>query len=74
MKENFAYFVICMSNMESLQSTIAKGFFNLSEVAGSKFARTTTQGLKFLRGKCSLCNDMRKWLDFQVFSDKEDKP
>ena len=27
-----------------------------------------------LRRKCCLCNDMWKWLDFQVFSDKADKP
>ena len=29
---------------------------------------------KYLRRKCCLCNDICKWLDFLVFSDKEDKP
>ena len=28
----------------------------------------------FLRRKCFLCNYICKWLDFQVFSDKDDKP
>ena len=27
-----------------------------------------------LRRKCCLCNNIRKWLDFQVFSDKDYKP
>ena len=29
---------------------------------------------KSLRRKCCLCNDIRKWLDFLVFSDKDEKP
>ena len=29
---------------------------------------------EYLRRKCCLCNDICKWLDFLVFSDKDDKP
>ena len=30
--------------------------------------------LKLLSRKCSLCNYISKWLDFQVFSDRDYKP
>ena len=35
--------------------------------------RTITQGLKITEEKV-LCNYISKWLDFQVFSDKDFKP
>ena len=37
-------------------------------------AGPTPSVLKQLRRKCCLCHDICKWLDFQVFSDKDDKP
>ena len=36
--------------------------------------RTNTQGLKITEDKVLLCNYNRKWLDFQVFLDKDYKP
>ena len=44
------------------------------EVMSSTPAGPTLRVLKLLRRKCCLCNDIRKWLDFQVFSDKDYKP
>ena len=41
------------------------------EVAGSNPGRTITRGLKITQ--CCLCNDICKWLDSLVFSDKDDK-
>ena len=35
---------------------------------------TITRGLKITEEKCCLCNYISKWLDFQVFSDKDNKP
>ena len=37
-------------------------------------AGPTLRVLKSLRRKCCLCNDICKWLDFLVFSDKDEKP
>ena len=36
-------------------------------------ARTNTQGLRELGRKFCLCNDICKWLDLLVFSDKNEK-
>ena len=36
-------------------------------------AGSTLRILKYLRRKCCLCNFICKWLDFQVFSDKDCK-
>ena len=44
------------------------------EVAGSNLSRTNTQGLKITEDDVLLCNDTCKWLDVQVFSDKDYKP
>ena len=43
-------------------------------VVSSIPARRTLRGFKQLRRKCCPCNYIRKWLDFQVFSDKNYKP
>ena len=37
-------------------------------------AGPTLRVFKYLRRKCCLCNDICKWLDFLVCSDKEKKP
>ena len=37
-------------------------------------AGPTLRVIKSLRRKCCLCNDICKWLDFLVFSDKDEKP
>ena len=44
------------------------------EVMSSTPAGPTLRVLKLLRRKCCLCNYISKWLDFQVFSDKDYKP
>ena len=44
------------------------------EVVSSTPAGPTLRVLKQLRRKCCLCNYISKWLDFQVFSDKDYKP
>ena len=44
------------------------------EVVGSTPAGPTLRVFKHLRRKCCLCNYISKWLDFQVFSDKDYKP
>ena len=36
-------------------------------------AGPTLRVFKLLRRKCCLCNDICKWLDFLVFSDKDEK-
>ena len=36
--------------------------------------QTNTQGLKITEEKVLLCNYISKWLDFEVFSDKDYKP
>ena len=46
----------------------------MREVVSSTPAGPTLKVLKWLRTKCCLCNYIRKWLDFQVFSDKDYKP
>ena len=46
----------------------------MREVVGSTPAGPTLRVFKQLRRKCCLCNYMSKWLDFQVFSDKDYKP
>ena len=43
------------------------------EVAVSNTGRTNTQGLKELGRKFCLCNNIWKWLDLLVFSDKNKK-
>ena len=41
------------------------------KVVGSNLDRTNTQGLSIgEKRKCSFCNDIGRWLDFLVFSDK----
>ena len=40
-------------------------------IASSKETRQVTVALS---RKCCLCSDICKWLDFLVFSDKDDKP
>ena len=42
-------------------------------VAGSNPGGTNTEGLKITE-KCCLCSEICKWLDFLVFSDKDEKP
>ena len=56
-----------MNNNPYFATTVSKN------AEGREFdsGRTNTQGL---RRECCLCNYIRKWLDFQVFSDKDDKP
>ena len=45
------------------------------EVAGSNSGRINIQDLKITEEKVlRLCNFIYKWLDFQVFSDKNYKP
>jgi len=44
------------------------------EVVSSTPAGPIRSVLKSLNRKCSLCNYISKWLDFQVFSDKDYKP
>ena len=44
------------------------------EVVSSTPAGPTLRVFKHLRRKSCLCNYISKWLDFQVFSDKDYKP
>ena len=44
------------------------------EVVSSTSAGLTLRVLKKLSRKCCLRNNISKWLDFQVFSDKDYKP
>ena len=46
------------------------------DVGGREFnsGRTNTQGLNILNRNFCLFNHINKWLDFQVFSDKDYKP
>ena len=44
------------------------------EVMSSTPARPTLRVFKQLNRKCCLCNYISKWLNFQVFSDKDYKP
>ena len=44
------------------------------EVAGSNHGRPNTQGLLITEKKALPCDDICKWLDFLVFSDKDEKP
>ena len=44
------------------------------EVVGSNPGRTNTKGPKLTEEKCCLCNEICKWLDVLVFSDKDEKP
>ena len=44
------------------------------EVVSSTPAGPTLRVLKELSRKCCLCNYISKWLDFQVFSEKDYKP
>ena len=40
--------------------------------SGSIPGLTNTQGLRIIEERC--CLNICKWLDFRVFSDKDDKP
>ena len=42
------------------------------KVAGSNLDWTNTQVFKSLRRKCCLCNDICKWLEFLVLSNKDE--
>ena len=44
------------------------------EVVSSTPVGPTLRVLKYLSRKCCFCNYISKWLDFQVFSDKDYKP
>ena len=46
----------------------------MREVVSSTPGRPSLRVLKELSRKCCLCNYISKWLDFQVFSDKDYKP
>ena len=41
---------------------------------GREFETSTGPTLRVWGEKCCLCNFICKWLDFLVFSDKDDKP
>ena len=57
-----------------LNSKLVEHRAAMREVGSSTLIGPTLRVLKLLRRKCCLCNYTRKWLDFQVFSDKDYKP